>query len=94
MSTEFTVADTIPAPAQDLYDAWLDSAGHTAMTGGAAHVSAEVGGTFDAWDGYISGKNLELVEEIFFREADHTYSLPRHREELVASVREWMKTHF
>ncbi len=60
MSIDFTVSDVIPAPPRDLYDAWLDSAGHTAMTGGAAHASAEVGGSFDAWDGYISGTNLEL----------------------------------
>ncbi len=60
MSLEFTVADVVAATPQDLYDAWLDSERHTAMTGGAAHVSAEVGGTFDAWDGYISGTNLEL----------------------------------
>lgn len=60
MSIEFTVSDIVPAPPQDLYDAWLDSEGHTAMTGGAAHVSAEAGGSFDAWDGYISGTNLEL----------------------------------
>ncbi len=30
------------------------------MTGGEATVSDEVGGTFEAWDGYIEGKNLEL----------------------------------
>jgi activator of HSP90 ATPase len=30
------------------------------MTGGAAEASAEVGGEFTAWDGYIWGKNLEL----------------------------------
>ena len=60
MSIEFTVSDTIPAPPQDLYDAWLDTDGHAAMTGAAAHASAEAGGTFDAWDGYISGTNLEL----------------------------------
>ena len=30
------------------------------MTGGEARVSALVGETFDAWDGYIQGRNLEL----------------------------------
>ena len=32
------------------------------MTGGAAQCSITVGDTFSAWDGYITGKNLELVE--------------------------------
>lgn len=30
------------------------------MTGSAAKVQARVGGRFSAWDGYITGKTLEL----------------------------------
>jgi activator of HSP90 ATPase len=30
------------------------------MTGSPAQASAQVGGSFSAWDGYITGKNLEL----------------------------------
>jgi uncharacterized protein YndB with AHSA1/START domain len=61
MSYDFTLTALIPATPQAIYDAWLDSRGHTQMTGGEAEMSAEVGGSFTAWDGYISGKNLELV---------------------------------
>jgi uncharacterized protein YndB with AHSA1/START domain len=57
---DFEVVGQIPATPQEIYEAWLSSEGHTAMTGGAAHASDEVGGEFDAWDGYIHGKNLEL----------------------------------
>ena len=57
---EFTVSDIIPASPDEVYRAWLSSEGHTEMTGGEANASAEIGATFDAWDGYISGKNLEL----------------------------------
>jgi activator of HSP90 ATPase len=61
MSFEFTVSDMIPATPRAVYDAWLDSAGHAAMTGGkAALASAEPGASFTAWDGYISGRNLTL----------------------------------
>jgi activator of HSP90 ATPase len=60
MALEFEVSTIIGAPAQEIYAAWLDSGGHAAMTGGAAHCSAEVGGSFDAWDGYIQGVNLIL----------------------------------
>ncbi len=61
MSFEFTVSDVIPASPQSIYKAWLDAKGHTAMTGGkAAQCSAEPGSTFTAWDGYITGRNLEL----------------------------------
>lgn len=31
------------------------------MTGGKARTSARVGAAFTAWDGYATGKNLELV---------------------------------
>jgi activator of HSP90 ATPase len=60
MAIEFTVSATIPATPKEVYDAWISSKGHAAMTGSAARVSAKVGGRFSAWDGYISGKNLEL----------------------------------
>jgi uncharacterized protein YndB with AHSA1/START domain len=30
------------------------------MTGSPAHATASVGEPFDAWDGHISGRNLEL----------------------------------
>ena len=57
----FTVSTIIPAPARDIYDAWLDGRRHSAMTGAKAKGSTRVGGSFSAWDGYASGKNMELV---------------------------------
>jgi uncharacterized protein YndB with AHSA1/START domain len=61
MSIEFSVSTVIPASPQEVYTAWLSSKGHSDMTGSPAKVSAKVGEQFDAWDGYIHGKNLELV---------------------------------
>lgn len=60
MTIEFSVSAVIPASHEAIYDAWLDTDGHTKMTGSPAHATANVGDPFDAWDGYISGKNLEL----------------------------------
>jgi activator of HSP90 ATPase len=61
MSFEFTVSDVIPAAPRAIYDAWLDGAKHAAMTGGKpALASVAVGAAFTAWNGYITGKNLEL----------------------------------
>ncbi len=60
MLEEFEVADVIPATPQEIYDAWLDSDGHANMTGGGAMASAEVGASYTAWDGYITGENIEL----------------------------------
>ncbi len=60
MSIAFTVSDWVPASPQAVYRSWLDSEGHSEMTGSPAKASAEIGGSFEAWEGYISGKNLEL----------------------------------
>jgi activator of HSP90 ATPase len=50
----------IPAEPKDVYAAWMSSKGHEAMTGSGAKVTAKVGSAYTAWDGYISGKTLEL----------------------------------
>ena len=54
--------EIIEATTQEIYSAWLNSQPHTQMTGGEAKCSDKVGASFTAWDGYISGKNLELFE--------------------------------
>ena len=61
MPYSYTLAVVIPASAREIYDAWLDSVAHSEMTGGRAEMSAELGAEFSAWDGYIAGRNLELV---------------------------------
>jgi activator of HSP90 ATPase len=61
MSYDFILTALIPATPQAIYNAWLDSRRHTEMTGGEAEMSADADASFTAWDGYISGKNLELV---------------------------------
>ena len=61
MSVSFEVSELIPATPDDIYEAWLSSERHSKMTGGAAKVSNSLGGEFVAWDGYIQGKNLELI---------------------------------
>lgn len=60
MALEFEVFTIVPLPPQEVYDAWLDSRQHSKMTGATAKVSAKVGEEFEAWDGYITGKNLKL----------------------------------
>ena len=50
----------IPAAPDAVYEAFMDAKKHSAFTGSKAASDARVGGKFTAWDGYISGKNLEL----------------------------------
>ena len=61
MPYTFTLTTTIPASPEEIYQAWLDSLAHSEMTGGAANMSEQIGAEVSAWDGYISGRNLELV---------------------------------
>lgn len=43
-----------------IYEAFLNGAQHSKMTGAKATADSHVGGKFTAWDGYIFGRNLEL----------------------------------
>ena len=61
MPYTFTLTTTIPASPDEIYQAWLDSLAHSEMTGGAAKMSEQLGAEVSAWDGYISGRNLELI---------------------------------
>ncbi|MFZ2096647.1 MAG: SRPBCC domain-containing protein [Anaerolineales bacterium] len=64
MNIEFVVSAIIPALPEEIYQVWLSSEGHSAMAGSPASISAIVGNEFNAWDGYIHGKNLERVPGI------------------------------
>jgi uncharacterized protein YndB with AHSA1/START domain len=61
MAYQFTLSTILPATPQSIYRAWLDTRLHGAMTGGAALMSSQPGAKVSAWDGYISGTNIELV---------------------------------
>jgi len=63
MTKTTTITHTVELPASPsvVYSAWLDGKKHAAMTGGPATGSAKVGGSFTAWGGYITGRNVELL---------------------------------
>jgi len=50
----------LPALPEEVYDALLDPRKHSKFTGSKATGEVKVGTKFTAWDGYISGRNLEL----------------------------------
>ena len=53
----------IPASPEEVYDTFIDPKKHTAFTGAEAICDPRIGGEFTAWDGYITGKNLELLPD-------------------------------
>jgi len=87
MSEAFEITVVLPAPPQRVYAAWLDSDEHTAMTGGVAEIDPRVGGKHIAWDGYITGVNLELEPDRrivqSWRAADFPIDAPASHLEIV-----------
>ena len=47
----------------EVYEALMDSKKHSEFTGDKAEISREVNGEFTAFNGWIKGKNLELVKD-------------------------------
>jgi activator of HSP90 ATPase len=63
MSNPIKQTVTFKTSPHEVYEALMDSKKHAAFTGNAAKISREVGGEFMAYDGYITGKNIELVPD-------------------------------
>jgi activator of HSP90 ATPase len=62
MIKSIELKETFLATPKEIFSAWLDSEKHTAMTGGTAICSTKINDEFSAWDGYISGKNISIIE--------------------------------
>ena len=61
MTDSFEITVFIPeVSVNQIYNAWMDSAEHSAFTGSPAQVDIDSQRRFTAWDGYISGRTLEV----------------------------------
>jgi activator of HSP90 ATPase len=56
----FEMSTILPVDPDRLYHAWLNSGEHSRFTGSPAEIEPIVGGKFQAWDGYIFGKTIQL----------------------------------
>ncbi len=78
MATEsIRVSGVVSATPERVYEAWLTSREHGAMTGGKATVDATVGGAFTAWDGYIWGRNFQLEPGVRIVQSWRTSEFPK-----------------
>ena len=58
---KFKVSVKLYCSAKEVFTGWLNDKTHSDFTGGAkAKTSPNEGGTFSAWDDYISGINIEI----------------------------------
>lgn len=76
MSESIRVSTILPASAERIYRAWLDSDEHGHFTDSPADIDPTVGGDFSAWDGYITGKTLELAPHQRIVQAWRTTEFP------------------
>ncbi len=60
MIDELKLQVIIHASPEVVFNAWLDSEQHSLFTGSPAVIDPQPGGAFQAWDGYIFGKTLEV----------------------------------
>ena len=60
-----TIEQTITFKARPhvVYEMLMDSAEHASFSGAPASISREVGGAFTAYDGALTGTNVELVPD-------------------------------
>ena len=49
-------------PPETLYNIYMDAKKHSEATGGKAKISSMIGSSFSTWDGYITGKTLQLIK--------------------------------
>lgn len=56
----FELSVQIPASPDQIFQHWVEGAGHAAMSGGGASSEPWPGGAFSAWDGYIRGHHVAL----------------------------------
>ena len=61
MPNNITLAASLPAPAERLYDMYLDAEAHSAFTGGPVEISPQAGSPFRAFDGMLTGTTLHVV---------------------------------
>lgn len=62
-TTVITQEIVVSASPDEIYNAFVDAKKHAAFTGSKATSNPVIGGEFTAWDGYITGKYLELQKD-------------------------------
>ncbi len=86
MPYTFTLTASIPASPEEIYRAWLDSLAHSQMTGSEASMSDQIGAEVSAWEGYISGRNIELIPSERIVQAWRTTEFEDEDEDSVITV--------
>jgi activator of HSP90 ATPase len=60
---DFEIYEVFPVKPSVLFEGWLDSKVHSDIIGSDSEIEPSVNGKFNIWDGYITGKTIELVKD-------------------------------
>ncbi|MFT5405980.1 MAG: activator of HSP90 ATPase [Verrucomicrobiales bacterium] len=85
--TTFEIKARFEVSLERVFNAWLDSDEHSAMTGGAAVCTALSDEEFSAWDGYISGKNLKIVPHTYIKQSWRTTEFDENDASSIVEIR-------
>jgi len=80
------VSSTITTSPQKLYKSWLNSKEHSNFTGGEAKINPKVGGKMSAWDGYITGKFVELTANKKIVQTWRSTDFPKTSEDSILTI--------
>lgn len=83
---KFEIKYNFEVNAATIFSALLNSEKHSEMTGGEANVSAIIGDQFDAWDGYISGKNIKLINNKYIKPSWRTIQFLENQEDSILEI--------
>lgn len=71
------------AEPHQIYEIIMDSVKHADLISSTAEISREIEGKFSVYDGYITGKNIELVpdkkivQQCRFKKSDNNWPAPK-----------------
>jgi uncharacterized protein YndB with AHSA1/START domain len=83
MSKTIRQSVTFKATPHQVYEALMDSRQHGKFTGDTASISRKVGGKMMAYGGYITGTNVELVQDEKIVQTWHAADWPKGHESRV-----------
>ncbi len=87
MKEAFEISFKLNVTAEIVYEHWLSSKGHAAMTGGTALCSDKIDEAFSAWNGYISGTNLKLIKPSYIKQSWRTTEFDELDEDSVIELK-------
>ena len=80
---EFTLVHEFEASPEEIFNAWMDSEKHSAMIDGESIIGKE---DYSAWNGYITGKNLEIVPFQKIKQSWRTSEFPEEQEDSIIEI--------